>query len=66
MSERSQESRLVEIAGLPMGLLSSASSRLSLVQPQGSPEPASVHFLTFIFTLCMDVLSSCMSVHPMH
>jgi hypothetical protein len=38
MSERSQGSRLVETAGLPMGLASSSpSSSLFLIQPQGSP-----------------------------
>jgi hypothetical protein len=44
VSERSQGSRLVETVGLPMGLpSSSASSSLSLTQPQGSL--ASVHWL---------------------
>jgi hypothetical protein len=42
VSDRSQGSRLVEIAGLPMGSPSSSvSSSLSLTQPQGSL--ASVH-----------------------
>ena len=36
VSERSQGSRLVETAGLPMGSSSSASSSLSLIQPQES------------------------------
>jgi hypothetical protein len=44
VSERSQESRLVETACLPMSLPpSSTSSKFSLIQPQGSP--ASVHWL---------------------
>jgi hypothetical protein len=38
VSERSPGCRLVETAGLPMGLhSSSASSSLSLIQPKGSP-----------------------------
>ena len=42
--ERSQGSRLVETAGLPMeSLSSSASSSFSLIQSQGSP--ASVYWL---------------------
>jgi hypothetical protein len=44
VSEQSQRSRLVEIARLPMGSLStSSSSSFSLIQPQGSL--ASVHWL---------------------
>jgi hypothetical protein len=44
VSERSQESRLIETAGPPIGSpFSSASSSFSLIQPQGSP--ASVHWL---------------------
>jgi hypothetical protein len=44
VSERSHGSRLVETDGLPMGSpSSSASSSLSLIQPQGSP--ASIYWL---------------------
>ncbi|CRH49041.1 Uncharacterised protein [Chlamydia trachomatis] len=44
VSERSQGSRSIETAGLPMGSLSSsASSSVSLIQPQEST--ASVHWL---------------------
>jgi hypothetical protein len=44
MSERSQGTRFIETAGLPIGLhSSSASSSFSLIQSQGSV--ASVHWL---------------------
>jgi hypothetical protein len=55
MSERSQGSRSVETAGLPMRLpFSSASSSLSLIQPQGSP--ASVHWLGVSICVCLSHL----------
>jgi hypothetical protein len=43
VSERSQGSRLLKTASLPMESSSSASSSFSLIQPQGSI--ASVHWL---------------------
>jgi hypothetical protein len=55
VSERSGESRLVETADLPIGSVSSsASSSLSLVQPQWSP--ASVHWLGVSICLCLSQL----------
>jgi hypothetical protein len=55
VSERSQESGLVETAGLPMGLpSSSASSILPLIQPQGSL--ASVHWLGVSICFCLSQL----------
>ena len=55
VSERSQGSRLVETAGLPMGLpSSSASSSFSLIQSQESP--ASVHWLGIIICISFNCL----------
>jgi hypothetical protein len=55
LSERSHRSRLVETAGLPMwSSSSSASSRLSLIQPQGSQ--ASVHWLGLSLCPCLSYL----------
>ena len=52
VSERSQGSKLVETAGLPMGSPSSTtSSSLSLIQPQGSL--ASVHQLGISICICL-------------
>jgi hypothetical protein len=56
MSEKSQGSRLVETDGLPMGLpsLSSASSSLSLIQPQGSL--TTVQWLGVSICICLSQL----------
>jgi len=56
VSEKSQVSRLVETAaGLPVGLPSfSASSSLSIIQPQGSL--TSVHWLGINICLCLSQL----------
>jgi hypothetical protein len=55
VSERSQESRLVETAGLPVGSPSSSvSSSLFLIQPQESPAP--VHWLGISIYICLSQL----------
>jgi hypothetical protein len=58
VSDISQGSRLVESAGLPLGSpYSSASSSLSLIQPQGSL--TSVHWLECNKNLCLSQSAAC-------
>jgi hypothetical protein len=55
VSERSQDSGLVETAGFPTGWpSSSASSCLSLIQPQGSPN--SVRWLGISICVCLSLV----------
>lgn len=72
MSERSQGSRLVEIASLPVGSPSfSASSRPPLIQPQGSPTSVQwlgVNICIFLSQLLVEPLGGqpCLTPVCMH